>query len=39
MPSDIKKYQTYGGKDIIFEQEEVKEVKKFDDPGRVGCSN
>ncbi|XP_072047420.1 X-ray repair cross-complementing protein 5-like [Amphiura filiformis] len=33
MPSDIKKFQSYGGSDIIFEQEEVKEVKKFGDPG------
>ncbi|XP_041472414.1 X-ray repair cross-complementing protein 6-like [Lytechinus variegatus] len=33
MPSDIKKYQTYGGKNIIFEKDEVAEVKKFYDPG------
>ncbi|XP_030845422.1 X-ray repair cross-complementing protein 6 isoform X2 [Strongylocentrotus purpuratus] len=33
MPSDIKKYQTYGGKNIIFEKDEVDEVKKFYDPG------
>ncbi|XP_071477796.1 X-ray repair cross-complementing protein 5-like [Diadema antillarum] len=35
MPSDIKKYQTYGGRNIVFEKDEVDQVKKFDDAGLV----
>ena len=33
MPQDMKKAQIYGGKQICFEQEEVKEMKQFGDPG------
>ena len=35
MPQDIKKCQTYAGKKICFEQEEVAEIKHFDKPGQV----
>nr|XP_006811758.1 PREDICTED: X-ray repair cross-complementing protein 6-like [Saccoglossus kowalevskii] len=33
MPSDIKKFQTFGGRRIIFDADEVTEIKKFDQPG------
>ncbi|XP_075890908.1 X-ray repair cross-complementing protein 6 [Nelusetta ayraudi] len=33
LPSDIKKAQTYGGKQIVMEEDEVNFVKKFEDPG------
>ena len=33
MPQDMKKSQLYGGRQICFENEEVKEMKKFDDSG------
>ena len=33
MPQDMKKSQTYGGQQLCFEQEEVKEMKTFEDPG------
>ncbi|XP_077994569.1 X-ray repair cross-complementing protein 6-like [Glandiceps talaboti] len=35
MPSDIKKFQTFGGRRIIFDADEVTEIKKFDQPGIV----
>ncbi|XP_033119384.1 X-ray repair cross-complementing protein 5-like [Anneissia japonica] len=35
MPSDIKKFQTFGGRKIAFEKDELKEMKKFGDPGLV----
>lgn len=35
MSTDIKKFQTYGGRKIVFEQEEVASMKKFDEPGRL----
>ena len=33
MPHDLKKSQTYGGRQLCFEQEEVKEIKTFDSSG------
>lgn len=33
MQTDIKKYQVYGGRKIVFEQEEVADIKKFGDSG------
>lgn len=33
MPQDLKKCQTYGGKRIFFETDEVKEMKRFDPSG------
>ena len=33
MPQDMKKCQTYAGRRILFEQEEVTEMKKFDVSG------
>ncbi len=33
MPTDIKYYQEFGGEKIIFEKEEVSEMKKFAEPG------
>ena len=33
MPQDLKKAQIYAGKKICFENEEVAEIKKFDEPG------
>lgn len=33
MPQDMKKTQTYAGRRILFEQEEVKEIKRFDSSG------
>ena len=33
MPQDTMQSQTYGGEKISFEQEEVAEIKKFDEPG------
>ncbi|XP_058872048.1 X-ray repair cross-complementing protein 5 isoform X1 [Acipenser ruthenus] len=35
LPSDTKKAQTYGSKQIVLEKEETEEVKKFDEPGLV----
>ena len=35
MPQDLKKAQTYGGKRICFENDEVVEIKRFDPSGRV----
>uniref|UniRef100_A0A3Q4MA68 DNA helicase n=1 Tax=Neolamprologus brichardi TaxID=32507 RepID=A0A3Q4MA68_NEOBR len=33
LPSEIKKAQYYGGKEIVMERDEVDAIKKFDDPG------
>ncbi|XP_053197268.1 X-ray repair cross-complementing protein 6 [Scomber japonicus] len=33
LPSDIKKAQTYGKKQIVLERDEVDAIKKFEDPG------
>ena len=33
MPTDIKYYQLFGGEKVIFEKEEVIEMKKFGEPG------
>ena len=33
MPQDMKKSQSYGGQSIYLENEEVTQIKKFDDPG------
>ena len=33
MPQDLKKCQTYGGKRIFFENEEVNQIKRFDPSG------
>ena len=33
MPQDLKKAQTYGGKRICFENDEVVEIKHFDPSG------
>ena len=36
MPQDLKKAQTYGGKRICFENDEVVEMKRFDPSGKMG---
>ena len=36
MPQDLKKAQTYGGRKICFENDEVTEMKCF---GEAGCFN
>lgn len=33
LPTDIKYYQMVGGEKVIFEEEEVKEMKNFGKPG------
>ena len=33
MPTDIKYYQEFGGEKVVFEKEEIAEMKKFSDPG------
>lgn len=33
LPTDIKYYQMFGGEKVIFEKEEVAEMKNFGDPG------
>lgn len=33
LPSEIKKAQVYGKKQIVMEKDEVDSIKKFDDPG------
>ena len=33
MPQDMKKAQTYAGKKICFENEEITQIKTFDKPG------
>ncbi|XP_041939491.1 X-ray repair cross-complementing protein 6 [Alosa sapidissima] len=35
LPSDTKRAQVYGQKQIVMEKDEVDEMKKFDDPGLV----
>uniref|UniRef100_A0A8B9HZH1 DNA helicase n=1 Tax=Astyanax mexicanus TaxID=7994 RepID=A0A8B9HZH1_ASTMX len=35
LPSDTKRAQVYGNKQIVMEKDEVDEIKKFDDPGMV----
>lgn len=35
LPSDTKRAQVYGKKQIVMEKNEVDEIKKFDDPGLV----
>ncbi|KAL7869157.1 hypothetical protein AOLI_G00131450 [Acnodon oligacanthus] len=35
LPSDTKRSQVYGKKQIVMEKDEVDEIKKFDDPGLV----
>ena len=36
MPTDIKFYQEFGGEKVVFEKEEVTEMKKFAEPGVPG---
>ena len=39
MLTDIKYYQEFGGEKVVFEKEEIAEMKKFADPGeRAGGS-
>ena len=33
MPTDIKYYQEFGGEKVVFEKEEIAEMKKFSEPG------
>ncbi|XP_076351322.1 inverted repeat-binding protein isoform X1 [Tachypleus tridentatus] len=33
MPSDMKKYQEYGGQKIFMEIDDINQIKHFDDPG------
>ncbi|CAG04519.1 unnamed protein product, partial [Tetraodon nigroviridis] len=33
LPSEVKKAQVYGGKQIVMERDEVDSIKKFEDPG------
>ena len=33
LPTDIKYYQEFGGEKVVFEKEEVDEMKKFGKPG------
>ncbi|XP_078388137.1 X-ray repair cross-complementing protein 6 [Cetorhinus maximus] len=35
LPSDTKKAQVYGHRQIVMEKEETEELKRFDDPGLV----
>ncbi|CAN9508897.1 unnamed protein product [Ophioblennius macclurei] len=35
LPSEIKKAQVYGKRQIVMERDEVDSIKKFDDPGLV----
>nr|XP_014347477.1 PREDICTED: X-ray repair cross-complementing protein 6 [Latimeria chalumnae] len=35
LPSDTKRTQTYGNRQIVLEKEEVEELKRFDNPGLV----
>ncbi|PIK56415.1 putative X-ray repair cross-complementing protein 6 [Apostichopus japonicus] len=39
MQTDIKKFQTYSGRKIVFEQEEVASMKSFDEPGSTTLFN
>ena len=33
LPTDIKYYKEFGGEKVVFEKEEVDEMKKFGKPG------
>ncbi|XP_038612480.1 X-ray repair cross-complementing protein 6 [Tachyglossus aculeatus] len=35
LPSDTKRSQTYGNRQIVMEKEETEELKRFDDPGLI----
>ena len=35
MPTDIKYHQEFGGEKVIFEKEEVTEMKKLSDRGEL----
>ncbi|XP_020838384.1 X-ray repair cross-complementing protein 6 [Phascolarctos cinereus] len=35
LPSDTKRAQVYGGRQIVMEKEETEELKRFDEPGLV----
>lgn len=35
LPSSVKAYMPYGGEKVIFDKEEVTQIKKFDSPGLV----
>ncbi|KAM8980980.1 X-ray repair cross-complementing protein 6 [Sarcophilus harrisii] len=35
LPSDTKRAQTYGGRQIVMEKEETEELKRFDEPGLI----
>ncbi len=35
LPTDIKYYQMFGGEKVVFEKEEVDEMKKFGKPGNL----
>lgn len=35
MPTDIKYYQMFGGQKVIFEKEEVDEIKSFGSTGMI----
>lgn len=37
MPQDLKKAQTYGGRRITFENDEVTEMRRFGESGRMKC--
>ncbi|PRD23738.1 UNVERIFIED_CONTAM: hypothetical protein NCL1_45599 [Trichonephila clavipes] len=37
LPSDLKKFQEYGGKKIYVTDDEAKQIRHFDSPGK--CSN
>ena len=34
MPTDIKSYVSYGGEKVVFEADEVKQIKTFGEPGQ-----
>lgn len=35
MPQDLKKAQTYGGKRISFENDEINQIKNFGETGKI----
>ena len=35
MKGDMKYYQMFGGEKVIFDKEEVDQMKKFDQPGKT----
>ncbi|XP_021565873.1 X-ray repair cross-complementing protein 6 isoform X2 [Carlito syrichta] len=35
LPSDTKRTQTYGSRQIVLEKEETEELKRFDEPGMI----